>query len=136
MRIKTEPLKIVGYVRLSTDDQADHRTSIDSQEAQIRADAEAKGQIVARIFVEAGESGQDARRPEFNRMLEFVEDPVNAVHEIKVVSLSRLARNMETQVQTFARLMRDRVRLHSLTQAFSNDPMGGMPRNLIASFDE
>jgi len=37
------------YVRVSTDDQADHRTSIDSQEAHIRADAEANGQIVARI---------------------------------------------------------------------------------------
>ncbi len=136
MRIKTEAEKIVGYVRVSTDDQADHRTSIDSQEAQIRADAEAKGQIVARIFVEAGESGQDARRPEFNRMLEFVEDPANAIHEIKVVSLSRLARNMETQVQTFARLKRARVRLHSLTQSFSDDALGGMLRNLIASFDE
>ena len=136
MRIKPESLKVVGYVRVSTDDQADHRTSLDSQEAQIHADAEAKGQIVARIFVEAGESGQDARRPEFKRMLEFVEDPANAIHEIKVVSLSRLARNMETQVQTFARLKRARVRLHSLTQTFSDDAMGGMLRNLIASFDE
>lgn len=30
MRIKSEPEKIVGYVRVSTDDQADHRTSLDS----------------------------------------------------------------------------------------------------------
>jgi site-specific DNA recombinase len=136
MRIKPEPEKIVGYVRVSTDDQADHRTSLDSQESQIRADADAKDQIVARIFVDAGESGQDGRRPEFNRMLEFVEDPANAVYEIKIFSLSRLGRNMETQIQTFARLKRARVRLHSLTQTFSDDPMGGMLRNLIASFDE
>ena len=136
MRIKPEPEKIVGYVRVSTDDQADHRTSLDSQEAQIRADADAQGQIVARIFVDAGESGQDARRPEFNRLLEFVEDPANGIREIKVVSLSRLARNMATQVQTFARLKRAKVRLLSLTQSFSDDPMGGMFRNLIASFDE
>ncbi len=136
MRIKPEPEKIVGYVRVSTDDQADHRTSLDSQEAQIRADADAQGQIVVRIFVDAGESGQDARRPEFNRLLEFVEDPANGIREIKVVSLSRLARNMATQVQTFARLKRAKVRLLSLTQSFSDDPMGGMFRNLIASFDE
>ena len=136
MRIKSEPEKIVGYVRVSTDDQADHRTSLDSQEAQIRADADAQGQIVVRIFVDAGESGQDARRPEFNRLLEFVEDPANSIREIKIVSLSRLARNMETQVQTFARLKRAKVRLLSLTQIFSDDAMGGMLRNLIASFDE
>ncbi len=136
MRIKPETEKIVGYVRVSTDDQADHRTSLDSQEAQIRADAEAKGQMVVRIFVEAGESGQDARRPEFNRLLDFVEDPANNIHEVKIFSLSRLARSMETQVQTFARLKRAKVRLHSLTQNFSDDAMGGMLRNLIASFDE
>ena len=136
MRIKPETEKIVGYVRVSTDDQADHRTSLDSQEAQIRADAEAKGQMVVRIFVEAGESGQDARRPEFNRLLDFVEDPANGIHEVKIFSLSRLARSMETQVQTFARLKRAKVRLHSLTQNFSDDAMGGMLRNLIASFDE
>lgn len=88
------------------------------------------------MFVEAGESRQDARRFEFNRMLDFVEDPANAIHEIKIVSLSRLARNMETQVQTFARLKRARVCLHSLAQTFSDDPMGGMLRNLIASSDE
>jgi len=136
MRIKPEAEKIVGYVRVSTDDQADHRTSLDSQEAQIRADAEAKGQIVVRVFVDAGESGQDARRPEFNRLLDFVEDPANNIHEVKIFSLSRLARSMETQVQTFARLKRAKVRLHSLTQNFSDDAMGGMLRNLIASFDE
>ncbi len=33
MRIKPEAERIVGYVRISTDDQADHRTSLDSQEA-------------------------------------------------------------------------------------------------------
>ena len=136
MRIKPEAEKIVGYVRVSTDDQADHRTSLDSQEAQIRADADAKGQIVVRIFVEAGESGQDARRPEFNRMLDFVEDPANGISEIKIFSLSRLARNVETQVQNFARLKRAKVRLHCLTQHFSDDPMGAMMRNIIASFDE
>lgn len=136
MRIKPEAEKIVGYVRVSTEDQADHRTSLDSQEAQIRADAEAKGQIVVRIFVEAGESGQDARCPEFNRMLDFVEDPANGIHEVKIFSLSRLARNLETQVRNFARLKRAKVRLHCLTQHFSDDPMGAMMRNIIASFDE
>jgi len=136
MRIKPEAEKVVGYVRVSTDDQADHRTSLESQEAQIRADTDAKGQILVCIFVEAGESGQDARRPQFSRMLEFVEDPANGIREIKIVSLSRLARNMETQVQTFARLKRAKVRLHSMTQNFSDDAMGGMLRNLIASFDE
>lgn len=136
MRIKPEAERIVGYVRVSTDDQADHRTSLDSQEAQIRADAEAKGQIVIRIFVEPGESGQDARRPEFNRMLDFVEDPANGICEIKILSLSRFARSMETQIPTFARLKRAKVRLVSLTQNFSDDPMGAMMRNVIAAFDE
>lgn len=134
--MNTQLEKIVGYVRVSTDDQAEHLTSLTSQETQIRQDAESKNQIVVRIFTDAGESGQDARRPEFNRMLDFVEDFANEISEIKIFSLSRLGRNMEAQVQTFARLKRAKVRLHSLTQSFSDDPLGGMLRNLIASFDE
>ncbi len=134
MHMKQE--QIVGYVRVSTDDQSEHRTSLTSQEALIREDAESKNQIVVRMFVDAGESGQDARRPEFNRMLEFVENPANGVSEIKIFSLSRLGRNLETQVQTFARLKRAKVRLLSLTQSFTDDALGGMLRNLIASFDE
>ena len=134
MHMKQE--KIVGYVRVSTDDQSEHRTSLTSQEELICKDAESKNQIVDRIFTDAGESGQDARRPEFNRMLEFVENPANGISEIKIFSLSRLGRNLETQVQTFARLKRAKVRLLSLTQSFTNDALGGMLRNLIASFDE
>lgn len=128
--------QVVGYVRVSTEDQAEHRTSIDSQIEMIRSDAEAKGQELIAVFSEPGVSGREEARPEFNRMLAFVEDAANRVAEIKIVSLSRLARNLELQVRTFARLKRARVRLVSLTQSFSDDPSGNLMRNMLAMFDE
>ncbi len=134
--MKKAPEQVVGYVRVSTEDQAEHRTSIDSQIEMIRADAEAKGQDLVAVFSEPGVSGREEARPEFNRMLAYVEDPVNRIAEIKIVSLSRLARNLELQVRTFARLKRARVRLVSLTQSFSDDPSGNLMRNMLAMFDE
>ena len=86
--------RVVGYVRVSTEDQAEHRTSIDSQIEMIRADAEAKGQELIAVFSEPGVSGREEAHPEFNRMLAFVKDADNRVAEIKIVSLSRLARNL------------------------------------------
>lgn len=130
------PEQVVGYVRVSTEDQAEHRTSIDSQIEMIRADADAKGQHLAMVFVEPGISGKEEARPEFNRMLAYVEESANQVAEIKIIALSRLARNLELQIRTFARLKRARVRLLSLTQSFSDDPSGNLMRNMLSMFDE
>jgi len=69
-------------------------------------------------------------------MLEIVEDRANEIREVKIFSLSRLARKLETQVSNFARLKRAKVRLLSLTQSFADDPMGNMVRNIVAVFDE
>lgn len=113
MRIKFQSEKIVGYVRVSTDD----RTSLDSQETQIRADADAEGQIVVRVFVGAGESGQNAPRPEFKRLLEFVEDPANDISEVKIVSPSRLSRDPAHLSAITARLKRANIRLHALSDS-------------------
>lgn len=136
MLIKREPERVVGYVRVSTEEQAENRISIDSQIRLIEEDADAKGQTIAAMFVEPGVSGRDETRPEFNRMLAFVEDPANRIVEVKVWSQSRLARSTETIIPTFARLRRAKVRLVSLTQSISDDPTGHLMRVVIAGFDE
>lgn len=69
-------------------------------------------------------------------MLAYVEDPANGIVEIKIWSLPRLARNLELQVKTFARLKRAKVKLLSLTQSFSDDPSGNLMGNMLAIFDE
>ena len=88
------------------------------------------------MFVEPGVSGRDDTRPEFNRMLAFVEEPANRISEVKVWSQSRLARSTETIIPTFARLRRAKERLVSLTQSIADDPTGHLMRVVIAGFDE
>ena len=60
---KTMTMKVVGYVRVSTRRQAKHDISLPEQERQIRAHAALRGMIVVQVYVEAGASGRNDRRP-------------------------------------------------------------------------
>jgi putative DNA-invertase from lambdoid prophage Rac len=63
---------VYGYCRVSTAEQADEGTSLDSQRQQITGYAMMKGWEVADFFVEAGVSGSIplADRPEGQRLLQ------------------------------------------------------------------
>lgn len=67
-------MKVFGYVRVSTSEQATHGDSLDTQAQQIRGYAMIKGWDVAEIFVERGVSGSVplADRPEGARLLQAV----------------------------------------------------------------
>jgi DNA invertase Pin-like site-specific DNA recombinase len=62
----------IGYVRVSTERQAgEDRTSLDDQKREINAKAAQLGLTVGEWFVDAGASGGDHDRPEFQRMYGF-----------------------------------------------------------------
>src|SRR5580658_39436 len=64
-------MRVVGYCRVSTTEQADDGSSLASQQQQITGYAMMKGWQVAEFYVEAGVSGSVplADRIEGNRML-------------------------------------------------------------------
>src|SRR5580704_16718724 len=61
-------MKTVGYVRVSTDRQADKGVSLEAQEAKIRAMATVRGAELDEVIVDGGESAKD-----LNRLLELFE---------------------------------------------------------------
>jgi len=88
-------MKAIGYVRVSTDGQAQDGVSMDAQEAKLRAWADLNGAESVTIFTDAGLSGKRAdNRP-------ALQDALNAVGKgdaLIVYSLSRLARSTKDTI--------------------------------------
>ena len=64
--------KAIGYVRVSTDKQADRGVSLEAQVEKIRAMATVHDVELLDVLVDAGESAKDLDRPGMVRILEMV----------------------------------------------------------------
>ncbi len=84
--------KVVAYVRVSTEEQAEHGYSIDVQKQVLEDYASSHDLDVVAKFVES-ESAFKPGRPEFARMLELLEKN-KAIGAILVYKIDRLTRNM------------------------------------------
>jgi DNA invertase Pin-like site-specific DNA recombinase len=61
--------RAIAYVRVSTDEQAEHGVSLEAQEHRIRAYCDLYGVTLVEVIVDAGESGKDLKRPGIQRAL-------------------------------------------------------------------
>ena len=66
-------MKTVGYVRVSTDRQADHGVSLDAQAQKIRAMATLHDRELVDIIVDGGESAKSLKRPGMAKLLALVD---------------------------------------------------------------
>ncbi|WP_284180358.1 recombinase family protein [Rhabdaerophilum sp. SD176] len=72
-------IRVVGYARVSTEEQAENRLSIDQQIRDIECRCQAEGWELAEVFVDAGFSGSSTKRPNFELMVQYIFDPVNRI---------------------------------------------------------
>src|ERR1700674_4886930 len=87
----------VGYVRVSTDKQAERGISLEAQAEKIRAMALVQGSELSEIIVESGESAKSLNRPGMARLLAMVEG--GKVKAVIVAKLDRLTREREGPVR-------------------------------------
>jgi site-specific DNA recombinase len=66
-------MKAVGYVRVSTEKQADFGVSLEAQTEKVRAMAVVQGAELAEIIIDAGESAKSLNRPGMARLLSLVD---------------------------------------------------------------
>ena len=66
-------MRASGYVRVSTDKQADHGVSLEAREAKIRAMATLQGAEIVGLVVDGGESAKNLNRPGMERLLALVD---------------------------------------------------------------
>jgi site-specific DNA recombinase len=128
--------KAVGYIRVSTEEQAVNGHGLEVQERAIRAFAESQGYELLDVIADPGISGAraPAERPGFRRVLQLAQE--RAFSLLLVWKFDRLARSLLFSVTTVNELQeRHAIVLRSVTEPIDTaTPMGGMIFAILASF--
>lgn len=124
------------YARVSTTRQAENDLSIPDQLQQMRDWCKASGHEIVREYVEPGASATDDKRPVFQQMIADAMMKPAPFSGLIIHSLSRFFRDV-VQFGVYERkLVKHGVKIVSITQQTSDDPMGEMARRLFSLFDE
>lgn len=127
-------LKVYGYTRVSTEEQARGGVSLEMQAERIRAYCDSQGWTLARIFEDAGHSGTSLRRPALQELLSRL-DGIDAVLVYRVDRLSRKQRHVLALLEE--NLEPRGVGFKSVTEPFdTTTPMGKAFLGMLAVFSQ
>jgi DNA invertase Pin-like site-specific DNA recombinase len=90
----TEPLRVVGYTRVSTEEQAVGGFGLDAQEAKIRGYCGLYDLDLVRIHSDPGASGKDLDRPGVQEVLAELRRRKDGIDGVVVAKLDRLTRSL------------------------------------------
>ena len=117
------PMKTVGYVRVSTDKQADRGVSLEAQAEKIRAMAVVHGAELVDLIVDGGESAKSLNRPGMARLLVRVDS--GEVQAVIVAKLDRLTRSVKDLCTLLERFERRSVALISVAESLDTGSAAG-----------
>lgn len=84
--------KVGIYCRVSTQDQAREGFSLEEQEERLRALCTYKGYDIVDVYVDAGISGKNTNRPEYQRLMNDIK--IGKINRIVCLKLDRLTRSI------------------------------------------
>lgn len=129
-------MHVALYARVSTTKQAENDLSIPDQLRQLNAWCKANGHLVVKEFIEPGASATDDKRPVFQQMINDAMQKPPSFEAIIIHTLSRFFRDgIEFGVYE-RKLIKNKVKVISVTQPTSDDAGGEMMRRIINLFDE
>lgn len=133
----------VGYIRVSTDEQAREGISLEMQAVKVRSYAELNDLALVDIIQDAGISGKSTRaRPGVQTLMDLVK--ARNINAVIVYKLDRLARNTVECLNMAQQMDKCGVALHSISERLDTQSALGrffftltaslaeMERNLIA----
>ena len=86
-------LRAVGYVRVSTDQQAQEGVSLDAQQVRIRAHCISQDLDLVDLIIDDGYSAKSLERPGVKRVLAMLKE--GRADAVVVVKLDRLTRSVK-----------------------------------------
>jgi len=126
-------MQVLGYVRVSTEEQADSRAGLEAQRAAIIAECEHRGWQLVRIIEDAGYSAKDLKRPGIRAALEELER--KGAQGLVVAKLDRLSRSMLDFTAVMAQAQKQGWALVALDCAVdTTTPAGEAMANVLATF--
>jgi site-specific DNA recombinase len=116
-------MKAIGYVRVSTEKQADFGVSLEAQSEKVRAMAVVQGAELVEMIVDAGESAKSLNRPGMARLLSLVD--AGAVDTVIIAKLDRLTRSVKDLAELLERFNRHGVSLVSVAESLDTGTAAG-----------
>jgi site-specific DNA recombinase len=133
------PLKVVGYTRVSTVEQASEGMSLDAQESRILAWCEAMGAELVELVTDGGVSGSKllSDRPGGRKVAHHLEARRPSADAVVVVRMDRLGRDAAEQIALLKRFRTGKVGLVAIAQQIDlATPHGRAMAQIGAVFNE
>lgn len=129
-------MRAIGYIRVSTEEQAKHGISLDMQRSKITTYALLEDMELVDIIGDEGLSGCSIKgRPGITKILDMVRE--KTIQAVIIYKLDRLARNTIEALQVATLMDRKGVALHSITEKLdTKSAMGRFFFTLMASIAE
>ncbi len=128
-------MKAIGYIRVSTEEQAAHGISLDAQRAKIEAYALTKDLELVGIIEDAGKSAKDLKRPGVQQVLKKAHR--KEIDAVIIVKLDRMFRCTVDALNTAQDFDRRGVALHSIHESLdTQSAMGKFFFTLTAALAE
>lgn len=127
--------KAVGYIRVSTDGQAESGLSLEAQKAKIEAYASLKDLDLVEIIEDAGISAKNLKRPGIQKIMELVRK--KEIDAVVILKLDRMFRNTIDALNTSQLFQKHGVALHSIFESLDTDSaIGNFFFTLLAALGE
>jgi site-specific DNA recombinase len=128
-------MKVVGYLRVSTDKQADEGHSLAVQQAKLQAYCLVKDWALAEVVQDEGYSAKSLERPGMQRLLAMVE--AGQVQVVVVTKLDRLTRSVADLDRLLKLFDKKGMALVSLQESLdATTATGRLMMNLLASVSQ
>src|ERR1035437_5445040 len=116
-------MQAIGYVRVSTDRQAEQGVSLEGQEAKIRAMATVQGAELLDVIVDGGESAKSLNRPGLQQLLDLIN--AGKVDAVIVAKLDRLTRSVKDLCGLLELFEKRKVALVSVAESLDTGSAAG-----------
>ena len=125
----------IGYVRVSTDKQANSGVSLEAQQEKIQAMAVVQGSTLLDMIVDAGESAKTLDRPGMARLLALVD--ARKVDAVIIAKLDRITRSVKDLAELLERFTRRGVALVSVAESLDTSTAAGrLVLNIMVSVSQ
>lgn len=125
--------RVIGYIRVSTEEQADSRAGLEAQRAAILAEAERRGWKLVEVIEDAGFSGKNLKRPGIQAALDALQS--RRADTLVVAKLDRLSRSLLDFAGLMDKATRERWALVALDLGVdTTSPAGEAMANVLATF--
>jgi len=126
----------VGYIRVSTKEQAEEGYSLLVQERAIEEYCKKNGFELVTIFRDPGKSGRSLDRPGLNNARGYCKKHKKDISRFIIYDLSRLCRGAEIQLAVLAELRNFGIKPESVNEQIDDTAAGKMFTTIVGAFNQ